>query len=495
MGDEQVTGAYERDVRRLREAKARYRDELLSIPGVHGIGIGYKHTGDERTDQLALVVHVHRKLPKTDIQAGRVVPERLQFFSQGDKREVTVVTDVREVPPPVPEVRCEPCNVDFGQRVRPVPGGYSVGLSNQPGGTLGGWVWDEANDQMTLISNEHVLGGILGDTVIQPSIGDGGSFPADDLARVVRAGTLDASIASLVDLDDLEAAVECSTPGVYEIADATVGMEVEKVGQTTGLTCGLVELIDYDSGHYGSRADLWIDGDGSNFSEPGDSGALYVERTHPSGSSWKRVIGIHWGGSGDDGVGHPIRAVFSDVDVTTLCTGLVSSLLEGASEREVESKWERPGTRTGPRHRPWPPRSAQKIGLARDLERRFSATETGRRLAELLHDHRVGVVSVLLHGDGRRASRAFLNPIIGDAVTTDDVLGHVVDDADLVNAERLVKAAMRLAPDIEELIGLGVELMANAKGLRIGEVLKGPGEGRGKVPRPEQGASPSGVGP
>jgi hypothetical protein len=113
----------------------------------------------------------------------------------------------------------------------------------------------------------------------------------------------------------------------------------------------------------------------------------------------------------------------------------------------------------------------------------------------LLHDHRVGVVSVLLHGDGRRASRAFLNPIIGDAVTTDDVLGHVVDDADLVNAERLVKAAMRLAPDIEELIGLGVELMANAKGLRIGEVLKGPGEVRGKVPRPEQGASPSGVGP
>lgn len=469
MSDEPATETtYERDVRLLREAKARYRDELLSLPGVHGVGIGYKRTDGERTDQLALVVHVHRKLPQPELPPDGIVPERLTFFSRREGREVTVPTDVREVAPPTPEVRCSPCSAEFGQRVRPVPGGYSVGLSDVAGGTLGGWVWDAVNDQTVLLSNEHVLGGTPGDTVIQPSIGDGGAFPADDFARVVRRGTLDVSIARPLAEDEVEAEIECSTAGVYELADATVGMEVEKAGQTTGLTCGLVELIDYDSGHYGSRADLWIDGDGSDFSTAGDSGALYVERRHPEDRAWKRVIGIHWGGSGDDGIGHPLRAVFTDAGVTTLCDGFLSRLLEGGRD-ESESD------RTAGRRRLWPARSASKVGLARDLERRFAETEVGRRIAELLRTHRVGVVRVLLHGDGRRAALAVLDPVVGGAITTDDVLGHVVDEVDLAGAERLVTVARRVAPEVEELVALGVELMAQARGATIAQVLAGRG--------------------
>lgn len=468
MSDEPLTETYERDVRLLREAKARFRDELLGLPGVHGIGIGYKRTGGERTDQLALVVHVHRKLPRGELQPDRLVPERLEFFSRREGREVTVFTDVREVAPPTPEVQCSPCGVDLALRVRPVSGGYSVGLDSKAGGTLGGWVWDQVDDQTVLLSNEHVLGGTPGDTVIQPSIGDGGAFPADDFGRVVRRGTFDVSIARAVDDRDIEAEIECSTPGVYEIADAVVGMEVEKAGQTTGLTCGLVELIDYDSGHYGSRADLWIDGDGGNFSEGGDSGSLYVERTHPEGQAWKRIVGIHWGGSDDDGVGHPIRSIFSDVGVTTLCDGFLTRLLEGGRDESEPD-------RTVARRRLWPARSARKAGLARDLERRFSETELGRRIAELLSTHRVGVVRVLLNGDGRRAAIALLAPVVGGAITTDDVLEHVAREGDLAAAERLVAVARRVAPEIEELIALGVELMAQARGATIAEVLAGRG--------------------
>ena len=65
-------------------------------------------------------------------------------------------------------------------------------------------------------------------------------------------------------------------------------MVIQKTGQTTGLTCGIVELIDYDSSHYGSHDDLWIDGDGADFSQGGDSGSLYLERVHPQGQPWRR---------------------------------------------------------------------------------------------------------------------------------------------------------------------------------------------------------------
>lgn len=464
MSDYPPYPMYDHDVRILREAKARYGDELLSLPNVHGIGIGYRQVDGVRTGELAIVVHVHHKLAREQLAPDTVVPARLSFFSRQEGKEVTVLTDVRQAVSPTPEVACRPCAANFGARVRPVPGGYSVGLYNEPGGTLGGWMWDEVEDQVVLISNHHVLGGVQGNVVIQPSIGDGGASPADDFARVVRQGTFDVSVARPVDGDDVASEIECSTGAVFEVAEATVGMEIEKVGQTTGLTCGLVELIDYDSGHYGSRADLWIDGDGSNFSEGGDSGSLYVEKSHPEGSAWKRVIGIHWGGSGDDGVGHPMQAITSDVGVTTLCDGILTHALEGGPGN--------PGTRRR-RDRLWPPHSLSKAGLARDLERRFTQTETGRRISQLLSTHRMSVVRVLLDGDGRRATLALTARLMGGAITTDDVLRHRLVEEDVAAAERLVRVVERVSPEAKELTAFASYLLGRARGATVEELLTG----------------------
>ena len=302
-----------------------------------------------------------------------------------------------------------------------------------------------------------MLGGTAGATVIQPSIGDGGSSPADDVGEVVRAGTFDASIARFDDPDNVQAEVECSTGGVFEVANAAIGIEVEKVGQTTGLTCGVVELIDYDSGHYGSKADLWIDGDGANFSEPGDSGSLYVEKNHPEDRSWKRIIGIHWGGSGNDGVGHPIIGVMRDLRLVTICTGIINAILESivfGRGREAEDELERAIS-----EQPWTRRDWRRAGLARDLEKRFLGTPTGSTIHSLLHEYRVSVIRVLLTGDGRRAALAFLGPIVGKAVTTDDVLDHRVGGEDLDNAARLLKVARRVAPEADRAISYAEDLL------------------------------------
>jgi hypothetical protein len=445
-------------LRHLREAKAAFGRSLLAIPGVHGIGIGYKRKGRRKTRTLALVLHVHRKRPEAEIEPSHRIPPRLEFFSTSANKRLTVVTDVVEKAPPQPEA-CGRCDTDLGARVRPVAGGFSFGLATQPGGTLGGYVWDQTTKQVVFLSNHHVIGGTATATVIQPSIGDGGASPADDFGKVLRAGTLDASIGTVTRASDQELEIECSSPGVFEIADGALEMPLEKVGQTTGLTCGVVELIDYDSNHYGSHADLWIDGAGSDFSNPGDSGSLYVERTHPEGRRWKRVVGIHWGGSGNDGVGHPIRAVFNDLNLTTLCDGIITSIIESIFEAEAE-----PALALAPR---------LHAGIARDFEAAIRESKVGGKALALLREHRVGAVTFLSSGDGRRVTLAALAPILRGKLTVDEILAHKLTAADVRNWQRVLEVAGRVRPKARGLLEFGVRLLERVQGRTLRSVIFG----------------------
>lgn len=475
--------AYEDDLRRVREAKARVGKRLLENPDVHGVGIGYRRRDGDKTDELVIVVHVQRKLAEEDVAPQRLVPSSYSYVDRVGE-EVEVGVDVVERPVPVPEVACGDCDADLEDRIRPVPGGYSGGppttVSN--GGTLGGWVWDNVTDQAVLISNEHVFGGTAGTDISQPSPFDGGSLPADRVADVLRAGTLDVSIAAPAAADVADYRIECGGPGVYEIADATVGMVVQKTGQTTGLTCGIVELIDYDSDHYGSENDLWIDGDGNDFSMGGDSGSLYLERDHPEGAGWRRVVGIHWGGAGNDGVGHPIRAVFDDLDLTTICSGVVARVLDlvfggRAAEEEDESvrllparRMPLPGQRR--RHIPVRGRPVRRApSFARAVEARLAELEHGSHLVSLIQRHRALVVRVLGTSDGRRAVSALLEPL-ARSVTTDDVLSHRVSPEDLENVERLAAAVERIGGEqADELIEFARRAADGAEGRTLHDVL------------------------
>lgn len=458
--------ATEEELRRVRAAKARHGKELLENPDVHGIGVGYRRRGGKKTDELAIVVHVQRKRPKGEIAPRNLLPETVRYRDR-DGEEIEVQVDVVERPVPVEEVACGSCSTDFEDRVRPVPGGYSGGppTSVSNGGTLGGWIWDNVTEQAVVISNDHVFGGAAGTDITQPSVFDGGAIPGDRIADVVRNGTLDVSIASPTTDDIALYEIECGGPGVFEIADATLGMEVQKSGQTTGLTCGLVELIDYDSGHYGSHADLWIDGDGDDFSQGGDSGSLYLEKTHPDGADWRRVVGIHWGGSGDDGVGHPFQAVVDDLDATTLCSGWVGEFLDAIFGRSDDRESERV-----PR---WLRRPRRK-SFGRVIEARLAKLKHGREVVEVIQRNRVAVVRVLRHAEGRRAATALLKPV-GKAVTTDDILAHKITGDDLENVERLLSVMERIGGDgAKDLIKVAHSFAVQAKksrGTTIGKLL------------------------
>jgi hypothetical protein len=104
------------------------------------------------------------------------------FFSRKAQREFRLPTDVLETPP-----------VQFEQdpetRIRPVPGGVSLryrGLNRN----ARGWVWDETDDTIVCLSNNHVLGNTVGADTLQQGTADGGSLPADkigDVKRTIRA--------------------------------------------------------------------------------------------------------------------------------------------------------------------------------------------------------------------------------------------------------------------------------------------------------------------
>jgi hypothetical protein len=290
----------------VRAARERYGAALLANPDVHGVGVGLRRRAGQRTDDLAVVVHVARKLPRDEIPPQRLVPGELRLVAD-DGSERVVRTDVQEHALPTPESGTAVTALDVRRRVRPVPGGVSAGFS----GTLGAWVWDPVTSQAVALSNRHVFGSVAGIPIIQPSGDDGGARPRDLIASVVRAArAFDASIAAPVNPAVVSSAIVGAGGAVSGIADAAIGMRVQKTGRTTGLTRGVVEHIDYDSGPEGSDRDLWIDGDGGDFSDGGDSGAVYLE------PSTHALVGLHWGGSGTSGVGHPIRAVFDDLGVT-----------------------------------------------------------------------------------------------------------------------------------------------------------------------------------
>ncbi len=471
MAKDEESEIYSRNIRILREAKSKYREELLKHPNIHGIGIGYKRTNGKKTDKLCIVIHVHRKLPLDRVRKSRLIPKEFRFYSNSAESEITVLTDVQEVVPAVPEVDCDNCTTNLEARVRPIPGGYSIGLPGQGGGTLGGWVWDKTNENFVLLSNEHVLGSTAGDHVIQPSSIDGGSDPADHFADVVRSGTLDVAIAEPLGSSDARFSIACDRgPAVYEITAAVVDMEIEKVGQTTGLTCGIVDLIDYDTGHYGSTDDLYILGDGADFSDFGDSGSLYLEKTNPnSDEKWKRVVGIHWGGGGDNGVGHPIGTVFRDLDLATVCTGLIEVLFDTMYTSHARAEFE---TVIGSK-RIIRKKQVFSRNIAKDFQKAMLIYPLGKKIVELVSRKRADIVNFLLDNDGWRSTIALLKPVLSKVVTIEDMLEYRITDIDIENFARVIKVAQKVKPEMEEMLDFAKNIMSQATGKKMKDIMSG----------------------
>ncbi|MFN2109707.1 MAG: hypothetical protein ACK2UI_08605 [Anaerolineae bacterium] len=328
-----------RPVKRSREA------ELLEIPGVTGVDIGYKVTEGEQTGELSIRVYVAEKKPLEDIPKS----ERIPKTTHGIKTDV--IQRKYELHPLMMKVADMVLHSDTGN-YDPLQGGISIGpcrtihldaataaCHGAPGagwyqfvGTLGAIVRDNATNDPMLLSNFHVMcvdnGWTVGDTMAQPSRVDGGTCPTHVVGALQRAslgGQVDCAVAS-----HTARGYQCSIVDIGDVigtAAASVGMAVRKRGRTTGLTYGIVDSVDltvninYCNGlgtvTLTNQIGIHVDEEQSpQFGISGDSGSAVVNAN-------KQVVGLYFAGTSDGqhGAANPIQAVLSALNVS-MCTRL-----------------------------------------------------------------------------------------------------------------------------------------------------------------------------
>lgn len=60
------------------QVKRAHQAELMAKANVVGVGVGYRQVGGQRTETVALVVMVSRKLPLAQLAPKDVLPRRIE---------------------------------------------------------------------------------------------------------------------------------------------------------------------------------------------------------------------------------------------------------------------------------------------------------------------------------------------------------------------------------------------------------------------------------
>ncbi len=325
------------EAKEIRVVKEKHGASIMAKKNVVGMGVGYKETKGIKTDRMALVVMVRKKISAEQLREEDVIPVEIEG----------VITDVIEVG----EIVALQARTD---RWRPAPGGVSIGHYKITAGTLGVLVRDEETDEILILSNNHVLAnsndGTQGDPILQPGPHDGGTAAGDTIANLERfapiqfesepspspcplskaaagvanflaklfgskhrllavvvqqANQVDGALAKPVSTDLVSNEI-LEIGSVTGDREAELGMEVKKSGRTTGLTAGTVQLLDasVQVGYGGGRTALFTNQIlTTNISKGGDSGSLLVD------GEGNKAVGLLFAGSDQVTIHNPIGFV------------------------------------------------------------------------------------------------------------------------------------------------------------------------------------------
>ena len=304
-------------------AKNAHVDELLSINGVVGAGVGLSG------GRAAIVVF-------TEAAGVAGIPRSLD----GVQVKINVSGRFTKLAPGPcsgpPAGRPPECNneddggngkVDPKDRFdRPVPIGISIGnakIGNVcTAGTLGARVKDNAG-KVYVLSNYHVLfagSGAVGDNVTQPGgLDTNCSISASDVIATVGSGfdnkLVDAALALIVgnSVGNATPSDGYGTPKSDPVG-AVIGESVQKYGRTSSLTKGEILVIDW-SGTVGGdpyEDQIVVYSSKKPFVKSGDSGSLVV--TDPD----NEPVGLLFAGtdSGKYGIVNEIDNVLDALGVT-----------------------------------------------------------------------------------------------------------------------------------------------------------------------------------
>jgi hypothetical protein len=287
----------------LLAVKEQVKYEVISNPGISGIAVGDGEIIIYRDATLAY--------PESDLpDALKKVPYRFQESKQ---------LNILDAPPP---------EVAFPvRRVRPAGGGVSIGHYTITAGTLGTVVCDAKTGEKLILSNNHVLAkvneGLIGDPIVQPGPYDGGIVGRDTIAVLLRYVKIFRSDGSVFTPDNLvDAAIaKPVSPGLVTtniinigevdgITNAYVGMQVRKMGRTSGYTDrGAVVAVHgtFKVGMDKKGKDVAIFEEqivvSAGMALPGDSGSLVVD------AHSQKAVGLIFGGNREIGLMNRIDLV------------------------------------------------------------------------------------------------------------------------------------------------------------------------------------------
>lgn len=314
------------------------RREWLRRPGVTAVDVGFKITGDQLTDQVAIRVHVGRKMPAAELAKSEVfnetgkTPRKVGGFPVDVIEATYGPSDAPMVLDYDDEAAIEA--IDRKSAVDPLIGGVSCGNPRVTAGTIGAIVFDRATCKPMILSNWHVLAGAsaaaVGEPILQPGKIDGGTQTVATLTRMTLDARMDAAVATLNGARGHTRDI-LGLGTIGGIDTATLGMNVVKSGRTTGITRGVVDGVSMSvSINYGDPGVVafsnqirivprppWPAVD-YEVSQGGDSGSVWLNE------SSNRAIGLHFAGetnpapSAENAICSPMAPIAAELNFSFL---------------------------------------------------------------------------------------------------------------------------------------------------------------------------------
>jgi hypothetical protein len=242
--------------------------QLRAHKGIKKIDVGYAWKNGRMTGDIAIRVHVKKKLPQKELAKKDIVPKEIDGFP----------VDVIE------------SNLELQRRTRrnPLVGGVETRNVNIGGvGTLGATVFNRANNAPMALSNHHVYvdnrpNNAVGDRVNQP----GTTSTNDTIGTVTRSNrTHDCAVATLNNRRQISTTIVDFLGGIKGVVRPVIGMRVAKSGRTTGTTRGMIEGVGTNE-----FTVVPVPGQWQELSLGGDSGSIWLERRSHA------AVGLHFAG-------------------------------------------------------------------------------------------------------------------------------------------------------------------------------------------------------
>lgn len=312
------------------------RADWMRRPGVTAVDVGFKIKDGQPQDDIAVRVHVERKIPIDQLAESEVLNND---SSKKDKAVAGFPIDVIEAtygPSAGPTVLDHDDEaaieaINRKRRVAPLIGGLSCGNPRVTAGTIGAIVFDTETCKPMILSNWHVLAGsssaVAGESITQPGRLDGGT--ASDMVATLTRMELDSRMDAAVATLDGSGAQSRDILGLGTIAgteDGALGTSVVKSGRTTGLTRGVIDGVSMTTRiNYGDPGVVrfanqirivphppWPQVD-VEISRGGDSGSVWLNEAN------NNAIGLHFAGetdpapSSENAICNPIAPIMDEL--------------------------------------------------------------------------------------------------------------------------------------------------------------------------------------